>query len=61
MYRPIARTMPEIYYDPNVGADDNGYVNQYGLGRKHIFNAVQASLERLGLDYIDVLLCKYLH
>ncbi|KAJ3358966.1 hypothetical protein GGF32_009831 [Allomyces javanicus] len=29
-------------------------VNQWGLSRKHIFNAVDASLERLGTDYIDL-------
>jgi aryl-alcohol dehydrogenase-like predicted oxidoreductase len=35
--------------------DNKGYVNQYGLSRKHIFDAVDASLERLGLEYIDLL------
>lgn len=30
------------------------YVNCNGLSRKHIFDAVDASLERLGLDYIDL-------
>ncbi|KAI9151107.1 hypothetical protein H9P43_009722 [Blastocladiella emersonii ATCC 22665] len=29
-------------------------VNQMGLSRKHIFDAVDASLERLGTDYIDL-------
>ncbi|KAF8891344.1 NADP-dependent oxidoreductase domain-containing protein [Infundibulicybe gibba] len=33
------------------------YVNQRGLSRKHIFDAVKQSLERLQLDYIDVLQC----
>lgn len=28
--------------------------NLWGLSRKHIFDAVDASLERLGLDYIDL-------
>ncbi|KAF8504607.1 aryl-alcohol dehydrogenase [Russula emetica] len=37
--------------------DRMGYVNQYGLGRKHIFESVKKSLERLQLDYIDVLQC----
>jgi len=36
-------------------AEANGYVNQYGLSRKHIFEAVKHSLERLQLDYVDVL------
>jgi aryl-alcohol dehydrogenase-like predicted oxidoreductase len=37
--------------------DKKGYVNQHGLSRKHIFDAVKKSLERLQLDYIDVLQC----
>ncbi|KAF8232491.1 aryl-alcohol dehydrogenase [Tricholoma matsutake] len=37
--------------------EDLGYVNQHGLSRKHIFEAVKASLERLQLDYVDVLQC----
>ncbi|KAG8922178.1 hypothetical protein FRC02_012085 [Tulasnella sp. 418] len=37
--------------------DKYGYVNQRGLSRKHIFDSVKHSLERLQLDYIDVLLC----
>ncbi|KAI0204628.1 aldo-keto reductase [Astrocystis sublimbata] len=31
------------------------YVNQWGLSRKAIFNAVEGSLERLNTSYIDVL------
>lgn len=30
------------------------YINRWGLSRKHIFDAVDASLGRLGLDYIDL-------
>lgn len=37
--------------------DSSGYVNQHGLSRKHIFDSVKHSLERLQLDYIDVLQC----
>ncbi|RDB29909.1 Versiconal hemiacetal acetate reductase [Hypsizygus marmoreus] len=33
------------------------YINQKGLSRKHIFDSVKQSLERLQLDYIDVLQC----
>lgn len=33
---------------------DPALMNRYGLSRKHIFDAVDASLERLGLDYIDL-------
>lgn len=36
----------------------HGSVNQRGASRKHIFDAVKGSLERLGTDYLDVL---YLH
>ncbi|BGP53957.1 hypothetical protein JCM8202_005971 [Rhodotorula sphaerocarpa] len=46
-------THPSKLADP----DQKGYVNRHGLSRKHIFAAVDASLERLGLDYIDVLQC----
>ncbi|TGO18819.1 hypothetical protein BTUL_0007g00370 [Botrytis tulipae] len=35
--------------------DANGYVNAYGLSRKHIFDSVDASLKRLDLEYIDLL------
>ncbi|KDQ53182.1 hypothetical protein JAAARDRAFT_39550 [Jaapia argillacea MUCL 33604] len=37
--------------------DDLGYVNQHGLSRKHIFESVRHSLDRLQLDYIDLLQC----
>jgi len=47
------------YYFPRRGKnpDEDGLVNQHGLSRKHIFDAVRQSLERLQLDYIDVLQC----
>lgn len=35
--------------------DRNGYINAYGLSRKHIFDSVDSSLKRLQLDYIDLL------
>ncbi|KAI9255973.1 NADP-dependent oxidoreductase domain-containing protein [Sporodiniella umbellata] len=41
----------ELYPDIN---ENSQYVNKMGLSRKHIFDAVDASLERLGLDYIDL-------
>ncbi|KAI5868163.1 NADP-dependent oxidoreductase domain-containing protein [Durotheca rogersii] len=41
-----------IYRDALAGAKD--YVNQYGLSRLAIFNAVEASLKRLDTDYIDL-------
>jgi aryl-alcohol dehydrogenase-like predicted oxidoreductase len=39
----------------NDEREQAGYVNQFGLSRKHIFDSVDASLQRLGLDYIDLL------
>ncbi|CAG8953416.1 hypothetical protein HYFRA_00010165 [Hymenoscyphus fraxineus] len=36
-------------------ASSKDYVNNMGLGRTAIFNAVDASLARMGLDYIDLL------
>lgn len=43
--------------DAKDTSDANGYVNQRGLSRKHIFESVQHSLRRLQLDYVDVLQC----
>lgn len=34
--------------------DSSEYVNSYGLSRKHIFDSVEGSLKRLGVDYIDL-------
>ena len=53
----VARTAEEGHYIDGKVADKAGYVNQHGLSRKHIFDSVKHSLERLQLDYIDVLQC----
>ncbi|KAI9465162.1 aryl-alcohol dehydrogenase [Lactarius psammicola] len=42
---------------PSGELDNVGFVNQHGLSRKHIFDSVKKSLERLQLDYIDLLQC----
>ncbi|KAF8681538.1 Aldo/kereductase family [Rhizoctonia solani] len=34
-----------------------GPPNEHGLSRKHIFDSIKRSLERLQLDYVDVLQC----
>lgn len=42
----------------NLSIDErekSGYINMFGLSRKHIFESVDASLKRLDLDYIDLL------
>ncbi|KEQ90560.1 hypothetical protein AUEXF2481DRAFT_57623, partial [Aureobasidium subglaciale EXF-2481] len=35
--------------------NNKGYVNQYGLSRKHIFESVDNSLKRLDLKYVNLL------
>lgn len=40
---------------PDLVAKSKDYVNQFGLSRQAIFNAVDASLKRLQTDYIDLL------
>ncbi|KAK0217109.1 aryl-alcohol dehydrogenase [Armillaria fumosa] len=58
VFHPVTRSMNErIPGRASALADYNGYVNQYGLSRKHIFDSVKSSLERLQLDYVDVLHC----
>jgi len=32
-------------------------VNDRGLSRKHVFESVEASLKRIGTDYLDILFC----
>ncbi|KAK0470918.1 aryl-alcohol dehydrogenase [Armillaria novae-zelandiae] len=59
VFHPVSRNIHE-HLDGKATeyADTHRYVNQYGLSRKHIFDAVKKSLERLQLDYIDVLHCQ---
>ena len=40
---------------PSPAMNDGPLVNQMGLSRKHILDAVEGSLRRLGTNYIDVL------
>uniref|UniRef100_A0A8H7XNR5 NADP-dependent oxidoreductase domain-containing protein n=1 Tax=Psilocybe cubensis TaxID=181762 RepID=A0A8H7XNR5_PSICU len=51
----VAREFGVSYWGEGNKADSDGYVNQHGLSRKHIFESVKHSLERLQLDYVDVL------
>lgn len=53
----VVGRVPSDSYITVYSPDDKGYVNQHGLSRKHIFDSVKASLERLQLDYIDVFQC----
>ncbi|GLI79616.1 hypothetical protein PoHVEF18_007954 [Penicillium ochrochloron] len=53
MYYPVLEDNPDAR--PNPAVNDGPLVNQMGLSRKHIFDAVEGSLRRLNTDYIDVL------
>ncbi|KAJ7761993.1 Aldo keto reductase [Mycena maculata] len=59
VYCAVSRYPAELLsmYANHDVLDGKGYVNQYGLSRKHIFDSVKHSLRRLQLDYIDVLQC----
>ncbi|MDD0976158.1 aldo/keto reductase [Pseudomonas fontis] len=55
----IARNRQDWILASKVGFGPlDGLPNRSGLGRKHIFNAIEASLTRLGTDYLDIY---YLH
>ncbi|CAI7611776.1 unnamed protein product [Penicillium manginii] len=53
LYYPVLEDNPDSR--PNPAINDGPLVNQMGLSRKHIFDAVEGSLRRLKTDYIDVL------
>ncbi|KAI0050650.1 aryl-alcohol dehydrogenase [Auriscalpium vulgare] len=53
----VAGPDDHVYKYISRDPDLDGYVNRYGLSRKHIFDSVQNSLKRLQLDYVDVLQC----
>ncbi|KZP03464.1 Aldo/keto reductase [Athelia psychrophila] len=56
LFGTVGRT-PVLLDGPPAELDAARYVNQRGLSRKHIFEAVKHSLDRLQLDYVDVLQC----
>ncbi|KAI0292814.1 NADP-dependent oxidoreductase domain-containing protein [Russula brevipes] len=57
LYGCVAKPGEASWATPRAELDKIGYVNQHGLSRKHIFDSVKKSLERLQLDYVDVLQC----
>ncbi|KAG5716790.1 putative aryl-alcohol dehydrogenase, partial [Termitomyces sp. T112] len=57
VYFTVAREYATNLVATGEKPEDLGYVNQRGLNRKHIFDSVKASLQRLGVEYIDVLQC----
>jgi aryl-alcohol dehydrogenase (NADP+) len=44
----------DLAYQPDASGSKPQRPNTAGLSRKHIFAAVEASLKRLGVDYIDL-------
>ncbi|KAK0244401.1 aryl-alcohol dehydrogenase [Armillaria nabsnona] len=57
VFHPVTHMDERIHGRASALADSKGYANQYGLSRKHIFDSIKKSLDRLQLDYIDVLHC----
>ncbi|KZV73364.1 Aldo/keto reductase [Peniophora sp. CONT] len=58
LFSPVARDIKFVPFGMTPEQmDAAGYVNQRGLSRKHIFESVDHSLKRLGLEYIDLLQC----
>jgi len=59
LWAPVGHRENGVFEDPLSMIPDErdakGYINAYGLSRKHIFDLVDASLKRLQLDYIDLL------
>ncbi|THH31732.1 hypothetical protein EUX98_g2460 [Antrodiella citrinella] len=57
LYSAVAPSYDMNLLRGGIKPEDVGIINQKGLNRKHIFDSVKKSLERLQLDYIDVLQC----
>jgi aryl-alcohol dehydrogenase-like predicted oxidoreductase len=49
----VPDTMEESVFDPTLKTRRE-YVNEWGLSRAALFRQVDASLARLGTDYIDL-------
>lgn len=55
VWAPVGHGTEQPLAMTNDEKDNSGYVNQYGLSRKHIFESIDASLKRLDLPYVDLL------
>ncbi|KAG0254493.1 hypothetical protein DFQ27_006807 [Actinomortierella ambigua] len=54
VFAPVLPGDHPILWDSTQWPSNRELVNKYSLSRKHIFDAIDASLQRLGLDYIDL-------
>ncbi|KAG8966225.1 hypothetical protein FRC05_002764 [Tulasnella sp. 425] len=50
-------TSDMVFWSGTEEVESKRYTNQQGLSRKHIFESIKRSLERLQLDYVDLLQC----
>ncbi|KAG8894899.1 hypothetical protein FRC01_012683, partial [Tulasnella sp. 417] len=57
VFAPVGRGEEQIASKPVKELESLRYTNQFGLSRKHIFESIKHSLERLRLDYVDVFQC----
>ncbi|CDH54893.1 aldo keto reductase [Lichtheimia corymbifera JMRC:FSU:9682] len=51
---PVLEGSTPVNLSPEAMSKDPQLVNRFGLSRKHIFDACDASLKRLDVDYIDL-------
>ncbi|KAG8894888.1 hypothetical protein FRC01_012692, partial [Tulasnella sp. 417] len=57
LFAPVGRGEEQIASKPVQELESLRYTNQFGLSRKHIFESIKHSLERLQLGYVDVFQC----
>ncbi|KAG8885208.1 hypothetical protein FRB99_004481, partial [Tulasnella sp. 403] len=57
VFSTVGREPKMVWGMSTAELEKQRYTNQFGLSRKHIFESVKHSLERLQLDYIDLLQC----
>ncbi|KAJ5822834.1 hypothetical protein N7447_005174 [Penicillium robsamsonii] len=55
LWAPVGRGLEQPMAMTDDEKDNSGYINEYGLSRKHIFDSIDASLKRLDLPYVDLL------
>lgn len=58
LWGTVGRNTSDLLFWSGEGEiESKRYTNQQGLSRKHIFESIKQSLERLQLDYVDLLQC----